>query len=214
MTAQHAKSDDWRAIPAMIMMLASHEAFRRDLDDFRRFTAARKKPSNDMRRGWNDFTLLLHNHHRAEDEFLWPIARKAIEPDTEQATSLDRMQEQHHDLEPLLMQVEQAWDDLTQTATSLEQLQVKLVDHLRNEESLVLPWVAPAMSERDWRQYQKESRDTTNKKLPFIFLPWISYQRSDRRGEGVNAVIPAPMGLVVRTLLLPRYEKRQGWRRL
>jgi hemerythrin-like domain-containing protein len=213
MSQPRPASDDWRSLPAMITMLASHDAFRRDLTDFQKFTNAGRSVSEDVLRSWNDFILLLDNHHRSEDEFLWPLARKAIAGDTSRTETLDRMQEQHHALEPLLQAVDGAWNGPATTAAQpLQQLLDNLEEHLQDEETLVLPWIAHALSDSDWQIYQEQSRDTTNNELPAIFLPWIAYTRNDGPDEGVNAVIPAPLASLVRTDMLPNYEKRQQWR--
>jgi hemerythrin-like domain-containing protein len=205
--------DDWRSLPAMIMMLASHDAFRRDLADFRKFAETGRAVSPDVRRGWSDFRRLLDNHHRGEDDYLWPIARRALGGDTRHAESLDRMQAEHSELDPLLEQVGRGWTDPAgNVGRALEQLHVKLDEHLQDEEQRVLPWLCQQLTTADWKEYQKASRTSTDKTLPLIFLPWIFYRRDDRRGPGPSAVIPASLRLLIRTLMMPGYVRRQGWR--
>jgi iron-sulfur cluster repair protein YtfE (RIC family) len=211
-TAQ-PESDDWRKLPAMIMMLASHDAFRRDLADFLKFVHAGRAVSPDVLRGWSDFMRLLDNHHRGEDDFLWPIARRYLGGDTRRAESLDRMHAEHSELDPLLEQVGRGWTDTTgDVGSALEQLRIKLDEHLQDEEQRVLPWLCQQLTEADWKEYQKASRTSTDKKLPLIFLPWIFYHRDGRREPGPDAVIPAVLRLLIRTLMMPGYVKRQAWR--
>jgi hemerythrin-like domain-containing protein len=206
-------SDDWRNLPAMIMMLASHDAFRRDLTDFRKFADTGRAASPDLLRGWSDFTRLLDNHHRGEDDFLWPIARRHLDGDTTRAEPLDRMHAEHAELDPLLEQVGRGWTDTTgDVGRALEQLHIKLDEHLQDEEQRVLPWLCQQLTDADWKEYQKASRSSTDKKLPLIFLPWIFYQRGDRRRPGPEAVIPATLRLLIRTLMMPGYAGRQAWR--
>jgi hemerythrin-like domain-containing protein len=213
MTTPEPESDDWRNLPAMIMMFASHDAFRRDLADFRRFAEADRPASPDLLRGWSDFTRLLHNHHRGEDEFLWPIARRNLAGDTGHAESLDRMQDEHSELEPLLDRVGRGWNGpASQLAQALEQLQTNLEDHLEDEEQRVLPWLSRQFTTADWKEYDQASRRSTDKTLPLVFLPWIFYQRDDRGGPGPDAVIPAVLRFAIRTLIMPGYARRQGWR--
>jgi hypothetical protein len=101
--------------------------------------------SPDVLRGWSDFTRLLDNHHRGEDDFLWPIARRCPGGDTRHADSLDRMRAEHSELDPLLTQVGRGWTDTTgNVANALEQLHVKLDEHLQDEEERVLPWPTDA----------------------------------------------------------------------
>ena len=54
----------------MTMMFAIHDALRRDL--------ARVALMESRSEGWDFFERMLHLHHTAEDDLLWPVARDAV----------------------------------------------------------------------------------------------------------------------------------------
>lgn len=61
----------------LTVMLAAHEAFRRDLTRLAR-TAGSANLSDPARRksiaaGWDLFKRQLHLHHTTEDEIIWPV---------------------------------------------------------------------------------------------------------------------------------------------
>jgi hypothetical protein len=65
----------------LTIMLAAHDAFRRDLTRLAR-TASAANLSDPARResvkaGWDLFKRELHMHHTAEDELIWPALRPA-----------------------------------------------------------------------------------------------------------------------------------------
>jgi hypothetical protein len=206
----------WRDIPAMVMMFASHDAFRRDLRDFARLGARPGAIPDAAATAWQDFRLLLGQHHQAEDDYLWPTARTRLPGDAGRGARLQLMQQEHAALDPLLERGDAAFagGDRRHLAPVVGPLRDSLEKHLRDEETLVLPWLAPLLTTADWASYQRQSRQAApTPRLPLVFLPWVSYQRADPPGSGTDAVFPAALRLVIRRLLLPRYARRQGWRR-
>ena len=63
----------------MTLMYLMHHAFRRDLDAFA--GAVRNTPVDDRRtwgllaERWDFFAEVLHKHHTAEDDLIWPALR-------------------------------------------------------------------------------------------------------------------------------------------
>jgi hypothetical protein len=207
--------ETWKGLPAMVMMFASHDAFRRDLRDFGLLAAQPGTIPADADTAWHDFHTLLDQHHRSEDLYLWPLARARLSGSPERAAELDLMQDEHARLDPLLDQADDAFAqrDRGQLALVIGSLRESLDQHLSDEETMVLPWLARLLTAADWASYQKQSRKAPpGPKSAPIFLPWITYRRTDPPGTGPNTVFPAPLRLIIRAIMLPRYIRRQGWR--
>src|SRR5699024_6303816 len=105
---------------------------------------------------WGRFLDCLHHHHTAEDTLYWPVLLRAVEA---RGTDADRaevraMSDEHAEIDPLL----RAWADgfsavvehpceehrnaLDIRITGLREV---LGEHLRHEETVVLPLVQRVM---------------------------------------------------------------------
>lgn len=95
----------------MTMMYVMHDALRREL---RHLTALAARTDVDPREvlrttpGWELFTTVLHAHHGAEDDALWPGIREAVGDDKGPLALLDAMDAEHAMIEPGLAAVEAA----------------------------------------------------------------------------------------------------------
>ena len=106
--AQHGTGD-----ADLTIMLAAHDAFRRDLTRLAR-AAASADLSDPARRqsvaaGWELFKRELHIHHTAEDELIWPILRPRLAHSEHALSVLDAMEEEHERIDPLLAAVDAAF---------------------------------------------------------------------------------------------------------
>jgi hypothetical protein len=94
----------------LTIMLAAHDAFRRDLARLVR-AAAVADMSDPARRqsvaaGWELFKYELHLHHTAEDEVIWPVLRPRLAHSEHALSVLDEMEEEHERIDPLLAAVD------------------------------------------------------------------------------------------------------------
>ena len=78
----------------MTMMLATHDALRRDLERVSTLEARNA--------GWNVFEQMLRMHHTAEDDLLWPVMRDEVRCQPDDLALLDAMEEEHAAIEPIL----------------------------------------------------------------------------------------------------------------
>jgi Hemerythrin HHE cation binding domain len=97
----------------LTIMLAAHDAFRRDLARLAR-AAASADLSDPARRqsvaaGWELFKRELHIHHTAEDELIWPALRPRLVHSEHAQSVLDAMEEEHERIDPLLAAVDAAF---------------------------------------------------------------------------------------------------------
>jgi len=82
----------------LTLMVAFHDAFRRDLGHLAR--AASRRPAELA--GWELFKTELHIHHTAEDQDLWPRMRTHLADRPDQLALLQAMQDEHARIDPLL----------------------------------------------------------------------------------------------------------------
>lgn len=103
-----------------------------------------------------DYVSGLHHHHSLEDELIWPLLR-ARAADAEELVA--RMEEQHGRIDSTLEAVAQwapQWrhsaDSVAgqELALALEEHRLALLDHLDDEERLVLPLVAEHLTVDEW----------------------------------------------------------------
>jgi Hemerythrin HHE cation binding domain len=97
----------------LTIMIAAHDAFRRDLTRLAR-AAARADLADPARRrsvaaGWELFKRELHMHHTAEDEIIWPALRPRLAHSEAALSVLDAMEEEHQRIDPLLAAVDAAF---------------------------------------------------------------------------------------------------------
>ncbi|MEU5042117.1 hemerythrin domain-containing protein [Streptomyces griseorubiginosus] len=104
-----------------------------------------------------DYVAGLHHHHALEDELIWPLLRARAAGDAEELVA--RMEEQHGRIDSTLEAVAQwapQWrgsaDSVAgqELALALEEHRLALLDHLDEEERLVLPLVAEHLTVDEW----------------------------------------------------------------
>jgi Hemerythrin HHE cation binding domain len=107
----------------LTLMVAFHDAFRRDLGHLARAAGRRPAELEEPARhtavlaGWELFKTQLHIHHTAEDQDLWPRMRTHLADRLDQLALLQAMQDEHARIDPLLDAVDGALADQT-AATS------------------------------------------------------------------------------------------------
>ena len=93
----------------MAMMLAFHDALRRELGHIARVTASRTDdPRHVMATaaGWQMFKNYLHVHHGCEDDVLWPALERTLADRPDDLALLAAMEAEHAAIEPLLTAID------------------------------------------------------------------------------------------------------------
>jgi hypothetical protein len=92
----------------LTIMLAAHDAFRRDLTRLARAAGTANDPARrrPVAAGWELFKRELHLHHTAEDEIIWPALRDRLEHSQAALSVLDEMEAEHERIDPLLAAVD------------------------------------------------------------------------------------------------------------
>jgi uncharacterized protein YndB with AHSA1/START domain len=166
-------------------MYVMHHAFRRDLTDFAQAVSTTTVGERDvwiaLRDRWKTFAQVLHKHHVAEDDGLWPLlrSRAAEAGDNDAVAVLDAMEAEHAGIDPLLAAIRAGFATLVddpapavQAALGHELSRAKtlLGAHLGHEERDAMALVQAYLSQADWERVEKEHFQAAYgpKDLPFV----------------------------------------------
>ncbi|HEX5058584.1 MAG TPA: hemerythrin domain-containing protein [Kofleriaceae bacterium] len=137
-------NDDGTASMAT-MIMTSHHAFHRDVACFAKALAETTRVVDVLREEWTRFRGALHGHHTVEDTGLFPDMR-AKHP--ELAAAIDKLDEQHRAIDPLLERGDQVFADLANQRAAAQDviasLAALLAEHLDAEEAAVIPHLRAA----------------------------------------------------------------------
>lgn len=157
---------------------------------------------------------ILHHHHTAEDELLWPLLLERVPDDL--APIVHLMESQHGRVEQLLDEITPLLAQWRRTAGVPERnrmaelydyLYVALAEHLDAEEQRLLPIAARSVTQEEWERMGEAARAGTPKGKQFVVLGMIAY---DGGPEGVALMMhgaPAPVRWLVPRLGARAYRK-------
>jgi hypothetical protein len=209
---QDAARDDER--PADLgFMRAIHAGLRRDaarLEALAPQVERRGGAPADMLTGWTTFRQVLHVHHGAEDEDLWPALRGHL---TEEADrhQVDLMVEEHRGLTAAIDAVDAALASGVEVTAAARELGSVLGAHLDHEEQRVFPLLERHLSRREWRRFLRTERGRRSPRERPEFLTWVLDDASEQNAAAVWSELPRPAHLVYRFVLRPRYEAQRRW---
>lgn len=209
----------------LTIMIAAHEAFRRDLISLARAANAADLTDPARQRsfsnGWEVFKRQLHIHHTAEDELIWPLLRERL-ADSENALSvLGAMEAEHEQVDPLLAAVDAAFAAETRAADVraegagrldevIEPLVSTLTNHLAHEEKDALPLIGVTMTAAEWRAAGRKIAVKNLPRGPEMFA-WMLHDAPAERAGAAIGTLPPPARLLYRRVWKPRYEKTARW---
>src|SRR4051794_22826936 len=104
---------------------------------------------------------VLHHHHTAEDDGIWPIIR-AADPTT--AVVFDRLEGDHDELQLLLDEVADASRPMRLRAPVLRCLHTKLSEHLACEERDGVPLIRRHVTAQQWEAVSQRMLASTDRK--------------------------------------------------
>jgi hemerythrin-like domain-containing protein len=146
--------------PEIEQMVVIHQALRREFTLLPALIEA--VPDNDNVRArliGEHLTLvlgLLHDHHEAEDELLWPLLRQRV-PLSKQL--IDTIEQQHHTVADAIHTIQAslpAWSahaaaaERDRIAATLRGLDAALTEHLNLEEQQILPLIHEHLTVPEW----------------------------------------------------------------
>jgi hemerythrin-like domain-containing protein len=207
----------------LTVMLAAHEALRRDLTGLARAAAgaARSGPaqSEAVLRGWAVFQRQLHIHHTAEDELVWPALRERLAASDGAQSVLDAMEAEHQQIDPLLAAVSQAMDGARpdgvaqndgRLADTVDVLTMALHGHLAHEERDALPLIGTTLTAAEWRAVGRRIGVRNLRRAPEMFA-WMLDGATPGQTAAATGQLPPPARVLYRTVWRPRFVRHSRW---
>ena len=186
----------------MTMMYAFHDALRRDLKEI-----AQMEARSD---GWDLFASLLHVHHTAEDDALWPLVREAVADRPDDLALLSAMVEEHASIGPLLETIDKALGRGESAPEARTELAERLQQHLEHEERAALPLVDATLSWDQWMQFGQAAAERVGPNMP-NYLPWLLDGADEDTTARVLGVMPEPVQQTYRKEWQPAYAAKDWW---
>jgi hypothetical protein len=205
----------------LTLMVAFHDAFRRDLAHLAH-TAGRRPAELDepARRtavlaGWELFKTELHIHHTAEDDDLWPRMRSHLADRPDDLALLQAMQDEHARIDPLLAAIEGAFADRDgghqRLGDTVDALASELYGHLGHEERDVLSLIDLSLTQAEWQAFGNDQRRRIGIRGGAQLFPWLLDEASPQQIQAVLGGLPAPLRVVYRRIWRPRYARHDHW---
>jgi hypothetical protein len=200
----------------LTIMLAAHDAFRRDLTRLVR-TAAAADLSDPARRqsveaGWELFKHQLHLHHTAEDEIIWPALRPRLAHSEHALSVLDAMEDEHELIDPLLAAVDAGFEQRDDSlADVIDALVSSLTGHLAHEERDGLPLIGVALTAAEWRRVGFRIARRNGLSEGGEMFAWILDGADGADGDAALRTLPPPLRLVYKGVWKPRFNKTPRW---
>jgi hypothetical protein len=155
----------------------------------------------------------LDMHHTGEDALLWP---KLLERAAPSADLIHRMEVQHHRVEELIAELNEAlprWEAEARPAVSEEvastfdALRVALMEHLDDEERHILPIAERHITPQEWAGLGEHGMAKVKKsELPILFGAMLEDATPDERTLMLG-LVPPPVRLLVRTVFAWQYRR-------
>jgi hypothetical protein len=199
----------------LTIMIAAHDAFRRDLTRLARTASAANDPARrqSVQAGWELFKRELHLHHTAEDEIIWPALRPRLALSPAALSVLAAMEAEHELIDPLLAAVDEQFAATggDRVADVIAALATSLTGHLRHEERDGLPLIGVALTAAEWRGVGRTMARKNGLSAGAEMFAWILDGADRDRGNATLAQLPPPLRLLYRARWKPRYEKTPRW---
>ena len=200
------------------VMLAIHQALRRDLERLGRIAAKLDGDPGRLLRtaaGWEYFKTFLVAHHTAEDETLWPPLRAAVAGNSDQVALADALEDEHSVLEPLLVAIDTTvadpGDGHWQLGDLLDELISKLSAHLAHEETDGFALMDAALTPEQWQRFGACNGQLV---LPEAanYLPWLLNEADQETLAALIGRFPPPLIASYREQWASDYVARDVWK--
>ncbi len=205
-------------------MYVMHHALRRDLAAFA--AALEATPLTDtgtweaLAGRWGRFASLLHHHHTAEDTLYWPVLAGAVEA---RGSAADRaevtaMSEEHAAIDPLVGAVTDGFRAVVghpcethrnALVIRLAGLRAVLDDHLRHEETVVLPLVQRVMTADELAAIEQAIGKSYPARETGFIIGWALHQVPAEAREAMFALAGAPYR-VLHALVRRRFARAEA----
>ena len=187
--------------------LIAHAGMRQE---FGLLAAAAREPMDaERRRLWEHQVALvldvLHHHHTAEDDTIWPMLRERA---PEAIAALDRLEADHTRIDPMLAGAADTSRPLADRADLLDGLHVLINTHLDLEESVAVPLIREHVTLAEWDALaERAARDMGRRRIPTIY-GWYASAGDAQQVADALASVPAIARVLFRTFWWPAYQRR------
>ena len=207
----------------LTVMLAAHDAFRRDLARLAQAAAFADLPDPARRAsvqaGWELFKRQLHIHHTAEDDIVWPALRARLANRDHAQSVLDAMEAEHQQIDPLLAAVDDAFSraaegrpsDVRAIGEAADALATSLTGHLTHEERDGLPLIGLALTSAEWRGVGFAIVRKNGLSAGGEMFAWLADGADPDQAAAAIGTLPPPARLVYRAIWKPRYARTPRW---
>jgi Hemerythrin HHE cation binding domain len=199
-TAQLAGRADWA------LMIAIHDALRRDLDQLLHATASHVS----ARARWGTFRRQLRFHLAAEHAAMWPQVRAKLTGEPHGQALLDAMEDERRLIGPLQAVTDDAFTmdtDPERLRQLLTRLRTRLTSHLAHEEAEALPLIGQIMSPGELGGIARAIRGGHSVRRAAATVPWALAGVSPDVRTQVLRQMPAPTRLLYQRIWLPRHTR-------
>jgi hypothetical protein len=188
------------------LMIAIHDALRRDLDQLLHATASHAS----ARTRWATFRSQLRFHLAAEHAAMWPQVRPKLAGDSHGQALRDAMDDERQLLGPLQAMIDDAFAidaDPRRLRQLLARLRTRLASHLAHEEADALPLISQILSPGELGGIAAAIRGGHSTRRVGTTVPWALAGASPDIREHALSQLPAPVRLLYRMVWLPRYAR-------
>src|SRR5689334_24042969 len=184
-TMQLAGRADWA------LMIAIHDALRRDLDQLLHATAGHAS----ARARWTAFRSQLRFHLAAEHAAMWPRVRPKLAGHPHGQALLDAMNDERQLLGPVQAMIDDAFT-IDADPTRLRQPLARLASHLAHEEADALPLISQILSPGELDEIAAAIRGGRSIGHARTTVPWALAGASPDIREHALSQLPAPARLL------------------
>lgn len=209
----------------LTVMIAAHEALRRDLVALARSAQGPGRTAPDRQRsvaaGWEVFKRQLHLHHTAEDVLIWPALRDRLGHSEHALSVLDEMEAEHERVDPLLAAVDAEsalaagpaddHPDAGRLAGAVDALATTLTGHLAHEEKEALPLIGVALTTAEWRGIGFRIARRNGLSASGEMFSWMLSSAGPDQVRAITGQLPPPVRVLYRAVWKPRFEKTKRW---
>jgi Hemerythrin HHE cation binding domain len=209
----------------LTIMIAAHDAFRRDLVSLARAAQGPDRHQPDRQRsiaaGWDLFKRQLHLHHTAEDELIWPVLRERLANSANALSVLDEMEAEHERIDPLLAAVDHGftaaagsaggYPGATRLADAVDVLAATLTGHLAHEEKDGLPLIGAALTAGEWRGVGFKIARKNGLSGGGEMFSWMLSSTAPDATRAITGQLPPPVRVLYKAVWKPRFERTERW---
>ena len=209
----------------LTIMIAAHDAFRRDLVSLARAAQGPDRHRPDRQRsiavGWDLFKRQLHLHHTAEDELIWPVLRERLANSANALSVLDEMEAEHERIDPVLAAVDDGftaaagsadgYPGATRLADAVDVLAATLTGHLTHEEKDGLPLIGTALTAAEWRGVGFKIARRSGLSAGGQMFSWMLDGATPEQARATLGQLPPPVRLLYKAVWKPRYARTARW---